>query len=58
MNRLAFSAIDTGLTFRINGQQVASFEDEAIRSGVPGIYTGTFDAPDTFQFDNIVISSK
>jgi serine protease Do len=53
-NTLQMSVIGTTITFSINGQQVASFDDATIQKGTIGLEAGGgSDAPGNIVFDNV-----
>lgn len=58
VNRLVMLAVGERFRFAINGQQVATFEDEVVEAGLPGVYGATYDEQDKFHFDNVVTSGR
>lgn len=53
-NTVQMSVIGTTITFSINDQQVASFDDTTIQNGTIGLEAGgTSDAPGNSSFDNV-----
>lgn len=58
-NQLTVRALDSSLTFSVNGQEVATIEDYALDRGVIGLGLELFEAGDkaTIDFDNLVVQS-
>jgi hypothetical protein len=53
-NRLQMSVVGTTITFSINDQQVASFNDTTIQNGTIGLEAGgSSDTPGNITFDNV-----
>lgn len=56
-NALEASCVGTTLSFRINGQTVATVEDASFSEGDVGLIAGTYDNPGTdIYFDNFTVS--